>query len=527
MQTIVVAPLPPQSSPPVNGGQSGQTSNESSFAPTLSKAISENSRSQTSSSSTASQTSQNNNHKDENTVATSTKHDQEVPENFEKPENNPQNSETMTVFGQNTVALNLQELQQAGFLGSGTAGPANGNSPLLSAATGISQFSKADIDKSLLDISKMQDQSQKVNQNQNQELVESKSLERVGLAYKFGDNQIQAGQNTPGNYSGLLQQSDISQVLVSNNTLETLQKNDSISWSQLRQQSSQDLLNFSGPVKLNMDNAAVSKEISNISTEKILANLTQIPVELESAKPLRNPSQLSLRQDISSQYIEAKIESKQGKGEQEQAKQFMDAEQNSAKPNMITQTTGKLSETSTESSFTQSLNHVAQAKVSQPSPDPIRPSYQPFSSAVSENEILEQVTNKFRISQHLQNSKLVMKLHPAELGNLKIDIQLKDGTINANIVAQTQQVQETLEKNMPRLKALMEQQGLSVENITIQLDSDVPSEHNLFDEQLAHSGASFADKKHNQSRGTFTMDLDSEEFEDENQSTQAGVNVTI
>jgi flagellar hook-length control protein FliK len=60
-----------------------------------------------------------------------------------------------------------------------------------------------------------------------------------------------------------------------------------------------------------------------------------------------------------------------------------------------------------------------------------------------------------------------MKLHPAELGDLKIDVQLKDGSINANILAQSQQVQEILEKNMPRLKALMEEQGLVVSDISL------------------------------------------------------------
>ena len=128
----------------------------------------------------------------------------------------------------------------------------------------------------------------------------------------------------------------------------------------------------------------------------------------------------------------------------------------------------------------------------------------------------------------MQDTKLVMKLHPAELGDLKIDIQLKGGTINANILAQSQQVQHILEKNMPRLKALMEEQGLVVNEIAVNLDTDVSDNRNMFEDHLAQDNQSFSKHKGASSSARFTLQHEEvDEAEIIAQPTPPGVNVMI
>jgi flagellar hook-length control protein FliK len=160
--------------------------------------------------------------------------------------------------------------------------------------------------------------------------------------------------------------------------------------------------------------------------------------------------------------------------------------------------------------------------------DPLRPGSSFYNPNIQENDILHQVLHKFRISQHMQDSRLVMKLHPAELGNLKIDVQMKDGSVHANILAQSQQVQDILEKNMPRLKAIMEEQGLTVSDISIKLDTDVSDNTNLFDEHLAKDDSFFTKRENINSSVTFELDQgEAEEVEFNTQPASSGVNVTI
>jgi flagellar hook-length control protein FliK len=181
-----------------------------------------------------------------------------------------------------------------------------------------------------------------------------------------------------------------------------------------------------------------------------------------------------------------------------------------------------------ESSFSHSLHTISTDKPTNSAVDSLRPGGAVFTHQIQENNILHQVLHKFRISQHLRDSRVVMKLHPAELGDLKIDVQLKDGSINANILAQSQQVQEILEKNMPRLKALMEEQGLVVSEITIKLDTDVSDNRNMFEDHLAQDENNFSKRKDIGSGVPF--ELEQEIIEDAEfgaQPNPSGVNVMI
>jgi flagellar hook-length control protein FliK len=255
-----------------------------------------------------------------------------------------------------------------------------------------------------------------------------------------------------------------------------------------------------------------------------MAALTEIPVERKINTPLRG-NDTTLRHEIGGQLFAAKIQnadmSSRNSGEQ-----FLDSESEAGTQTQLGSAV-KAGEGPSESSFSQSLNQLVVDKSSQPPGEIVRSPTVPFTQPVNENDILQQVMQKFRVSRYLQDSKLELKLHPAELGELKISIQLKDGTINANIVAQSQQVVGILEKNLPRLKDLMEQQGLHVEEISIHLDADVPSDYDLFEEQSAQDSSPFSNRKNNHSGVAFTLESADEEDGSADNPFQPGVNVKI
>ncbi len=106
-------------------------------------------------------------------------------------------------------------------------------------------------------------------------------------------------------------------------------------------------------------------------------------------------------------------------------------------------------------------------------------------SLMRSEALMQQVSHQMTLQIRNQETQLHIKLQPAELGELKIDLTYREGAIRANVFAQSRHVHEILEKNMPRLRELLEGQGLSVEEIQISNATDVLGDFDLFQEQLA------------------------------------------
>lgn len=142
-----------------------------------------------------------------------------------------------------------------------------------------------------------------------------------------------------------------------------------------------------------------------------------------------------------------------------------------------------------------------------------------------ENSFVNQVIQRFNINPNSPASKMVIKLYPEELGELKIDIQIRDGVIKANFVAQTQQVQQVLEKYMPKLRTFMEQQGLTVDDILVTNTADNVGGHDLFQEDFVdHNDFSPPENSLNQAK---LPDIAFEKAFSEKNDVVSGVNVTV
>lgn len=108
----------------------------------------------------------------------------------------------------------------------------------------------------------------------------------------------------------------------------------------------------------------------------------------------------------------------------------------------------------------------------------------PSGRLVYDDQVLQQFSQQIRINTNELQQKINIRLNPAELGELKIDLTMKEGNVRVNVLAHSQQAQEILERNMPKLRNILEKQGLSVEGITVTQESSSLSDFTQFQDQL-------------------------------------------
>jgi len=123
--------------------------------------------------------------------------------------------------------------------------------------------------------------------------------------------------------------------------------------------------------------------------------------------------------------------------------------------------------------------HNAAAKVMPQTPTIQLPSGQ----QVAESQIFDQVVTRFVGSANGESGRMVLRLQPAELGSLKIELQIEGDRIRANLHAQTQQVQEVLERNLPQLRNALAEQGLKIDQFQVDVNKDQSQQQQF--EQMA------------------------------------------
>ncbi|MHB1400233.1 MAG: flagellar hook-length control protein FliK [Trichloromonadaceae bacterium] len=104
--------------------------------------------------------------------------------------------------------------------------------------------------------------------------------------------------------------------------------------------------------------------------------------------------------------------------------------------------------------------------------------------SVPESEVLGQVLGRVQLGGPRPGSSISMKLYPEELGEVKLELVVEKDRVRALIVAQSQQVQEVLERHLPRLREALQQQGLKVDELQVSVDSrQQDSQRGPFQEQ--------------------------------------------
>jgi flagellar hook-length control protein FliK len=252
----------------------------------------------------------------------------------------------------------------------------------------------------------------------------------------------------------------------------------------------------------------------------LIANLDG--VEKATSKPLQQLH--GIRNDAQQQYFNAKNTT------QNLAENSQNSQENKNGDNLSKQTTnfsqpsGLLGTEQLTNTFSQ-ISVATQQTTPQPTNDSTPPILLPSGTIVHEEDVIQQLTERFQVSSKHMDSRINLKLHPAELGELKIDLTVKDGSIRANIVAQSQHALDILHKNIPKLKTLLENQGFNIDQISVTTESESVGGFDLFDQQLFSQDGYIptAQKGHRETEATFILANN----ENSAPTTSSGVNVKI
>jgi flagellar hook-length control protein FliK len=98
-----------------------------------------------------------------------------------------------------------------------------------------------------------------------------------------------------------------------------------------------------------------------------------------------------------------------------------------------------------------------------------------------EVRVLDQVLNQLSFNRAGDKNRVVIRLNPQELGEIKLELVMDKDHLKAQMVAQTRQVQEILEKHMPRLQEALQNQGIKVDQIEVSVDSQSNRGGEFFD----------------------------------------------
>ncbi len=143
--------------------------------------------------------------------------------------------------------------------------------------------------------------------------------------------------------------------------------------------------------------------------------------------------------------------------------------------------------------------------------------------ATTTDQIMEQVSESLRMTMTEDVTEMEMNLHPASLGNVRVQVAAKDGVITASFTTQNEQVKEALEAQIIQLKDQMNEQGIKIEAVEVTVSSHA-FERNLNENGENRGGQPEAEAKKKRARGINLgggdlTDIDLEELDEEDKVT--------
>ncbi|OQX20573.1 MAG: hypothetical protein BWK76_00725 [Desulfobulbaceae bacterium A2] len=135
-------------------------------------------------------------------------------------------------------------------------------------------------------------------------------------------------------------------------------------------------------------------------------------------------------------------------------------------PNQNLTTTETTGSQDNGSLFSSELESLLNTDTSVPTSSSMKPS---TGFTVSEAHLLQQVLDRFALNRRIESGSISLRLHPAELGELQLDVLVQRSTVQLQVTAQNPQVQELLEQNLPRLREALAQHGFSLDRMEVTL----------------------------------------------------------
>ncbi len=232
-----------------------------------------------------------------------------------------------------------------------------------------------------------------------------------------------------------------------------------------------------------------------------------------------------VRQNIEEQYLHAKLDGLADKNNAKNQQDNGQQEDKASQQNTAIRTAASGNHEQSGPSFISTLATQGPTPMLGVTAGTNTASLPPAASIVAE-EVINNLIDRFSINPRLQTSKISLNLNPAELGALKIDILVKGDSIKAHIAVNSHQIQDTIEKNMPRLRAILEQQGFNIEDFQVSLESTTSDSNHFFQQQFSSREDAAPQTPLASDDTSFDLSLSSAE-ENLSASMDSGINLNI
>lgn len=230
-------------------------------------------------------------------------------------------------------------------------------------------------------------------------------------------------------------------------------------------------------------------------SDKQLANLTEdLGITVEEIKNKLNTSPMNQNEITNNDVLSVNVDNNQ------KSNQILNQEQMAGKANnndtVIIKTEEKSTKHETQNehrgaqdfSFSQSIMQQLKDAVSK-----IQDA-KPLSYVSESESIMEQVNEMLKVTMKDDMTEMEIQLHPASLGNVRVQVSSKDGMITASFVTQNETVKAALESQIVTLKDNLNEQGIKVEAVEVTVASHA-FERNLNEEGEQSSGQMQEKKK--------------------------------
>jgi len=127
--------------------------------------------------------------------------------------------------------------------------------------------------------------------------------------------------------------------------------------------------------------------------------------------------------------------------------------------------------------------------------------------------VMNQIQDTIRVMHSQDMTEMELQLHPASLGNLRIQIAAKEGVITATFTTENETVRAALESQLITLKENFEQQGVKVEAVEVTVASHA-FEQNLNGDE-SHAGEQAEPEKKRGARRISLSELTADGLEEE------------
>jgi len=217
------------------------------------------------------------------------------------------------------------------------------------------------------------------------------------------------------------------------------------------------------------------KEYERLAADKLGERLWKSDTPGQQTHPLR--------QNILGQYFEAKAHSRDHNSDSPQfADSLLKKETDQHSISTLPQNIQDSADSLTNPQYTSHSLQAAPGQLAQSSPKAM---FLSSGMIVYEEDIIQQMVDKFQLIKQPSDTRLTMKLHPEELGELRINLTVHEGSIKANVLAQSHQIQQIVERHLPKLKDSLVAQGYTIDEILVTSQSDSVADFSFFEQQLS------------------------------------------